>query len=383
MSQSNDTTPEAFAALIQDIRPELHRYSARMIGSVVDAEDVVVQEALTKAYVALPATEVANMRGWLFRIVHNKAIDHLRRADGQRLEHLDEQALLAEPDPPLEEGALVSLALSVFLKLPPKQRSCVILKDVIGYSLAEISELLDATVPEIKAALHRGRTRLRELAQNLDANTPAPSDEHERELLRRYVERFNARDFDSLRALLTDEVRLELFNRASRRGHVEVGEYFHRYDQSHDWQLALGAVEHRPAILVYNPHAPSAPPTYFMLIEWEGGQISLIRDYRYTPYVMRDAVVQKRALGDAGSPRDLLGGDAGGAAFFDDLRTVPSCSWAMRAVNTLTATVPPSPTIALQICRNLNRVYSILSRNYGKFVICNGSELLIDYGHAY
>jgi hypothetical protein len=45
--------------------------------------------------------------------------------------------------------------------------------------------------------------------------------------------------------------------------------------------------------------------------------------------------------------------------------------------------VPPSPTIALQICRNLNRVYSILSRNYGKFVICNGSELLIDYGHAY
>jgi RNA polymerase sigma-70 factor (ECF subfamily) len=295
MSQSNNPTLEAFEALVQTIRPELHRYSARMIGSVVDAEDVV-QEALAKAYVALPATEVANMRGWLFRIVHNKAIDHLRRADGQRLEHLDEHALLAEPDPPLEEGALVALALSVFLKLPPKQRSCVILKDVMGYSLAEISELLDATVPEIKAALHRGRARLRDLAQNLEANTQSPPDEHERELLKRYVERFNARDFDSLRAMLADEVRLELFNRTSRRGRAGVGDYFHRYDQSHDWQLALGTVENRPAILVYDPHTPSAPPTYFMLIAWEGGQVSLIRDYRYTPYVMRDIVVQNEAV---------------------------------------------------------------------------------------
>src|SRR3954465_1258064 len=84
-----------FKALVQEIRPELHRYCARMIGSVVDAEDVV-QEALTKAYASLPQTTVANMRGWLFRIAHNKAIDHLRRASQQRLEHLDEQALQAE-----------------------------------------------------------------------------------------------------------------------------------------------------------------------------------------------------------------------------------------------------------------------------------------------
>src|SRR5690242_10144654 len=68
--------PAEFEALIQDIRPELHRYCARMIGSVVDAEDLV-QEALAKAYAALPSTSVANMRAWLFRIAHNKAIDYL------------------------------------------------------------------------------------------------------------------------------------------------------------------------------------------------------------------------------------------------------------------------------------------------------------------
>src|SRR6266511_2610556 len=94
-----------FEELVKDIRPELHRYCARMIGSVVDAEDVV-QDALAKAFYALPTTSVANMRGWLFRIAHNKAIDHLRRSSHQHLEQLDEYPLLAEPDPPLEEQEL-------------------------------------------------------------------------------------------------------------------------------------------------------------------------------------------------------------------------------------------------------------------------------------
>ena len=283
-------TPAEFEALVQDIRPDLHRYCTRMIGSVVDAEDVV-QEALAKAYASLPTTSVANMRGWLFRIAHNKAIDHLRRASNQRMEHLDEHALFADPVPPLDERELVALALSVFLKLAPKQRSCVILKDVMGYSLADISELLDATVPEIKAALHRGRTRLRELAKSVTVDGPMPRDEPERELLARYIDRFNARDFDAVRAMLADEVRLDLINRTTRQGRAEVGEYFHRYAELDDWQLALGAVENRPAILFYDSREPASQPAYFILLTWDAGRVALIRDYRYVSYVIRDAAV--------------------------------------------------------------------------------------------
>jgi RNA polymerase sigma-70 factor (ECF subfamily) len=279
-----------FEELIKDIRPELHRYVARMVGSVVDGEDVV-QEALAKVYASLPTTSVANLRGWLFRIAHNKAIDHLRRANHQPMEYLDEEALLAEPDPPLEERELVAVALSVFLKLAPKQRSCVILKDVLGYSLADISELLDATVPEIKAALHRGRTRLRELAESVEVDAPAALDEHERELLAGYVDRFNARDFETVRAMLADEVQLDLIGRAKRRGVAEVNNYFHNYQQMDDWRLGLGLVEGRLAILVYDPHAGSPQPAYFILITWEDTQVSFIRDYRYARYVMRDAEI--------------------------------------------------------------------------------------------
>ena len=279
-----------FEELVKDIRPELHRYCTRMIGSVVDAEDVV-QDALAKAYYALGATSVVNMRAWLFRIAHNKAIDHLRRANQQPIEQLDEYPLIAEVEAPLEEQELVALALSVFLKLVPKQRSCVILKDVMGYSLAEISELLDATIPEIKAALHRGRERLRELSKGVEVEAPAQLDKQERQLLARYVDRFNARDFDAVRAMLADEVRLDLINRTKRRGVVEVGEYFHRYAQVDDWRLGLGTVDNRPAILVYDPHEAAMQPVYFMQLGWDDGQVCLIRDYRYVRYVMRDATV--------------------------------------------------------------------------------------------
>lgn len=280
-----------FEELVKDIRPDLHRYCARMVGSVIDGEDVA-QEALAKAYYALSSlTAPSNLRAWLFRIAHNKAIDYLRRADHQQAEYLDDYPAIVEPDQPLEAQELVATALAVFVQLAPRQRSCVILKDVMGYSLAEISELLDATVPEIKATLHRGRTRLRELARQVDVDTPMPLAAHERDLLARYVDRFNAHDFDAVRAMLADEVRLDLVNRAKSRGTAEVGQYLHNYERVADWHLAPGLVEGRPAILVFDPHADATQPAYCMLIEWAGAQVTSIRDYRYARYVLRDATI--------------------------------------------------------------------------------------------
>ena len=72
-------TREAFDRLLGEMRPKLHRYAARMTGSVIDGEDVV-QEALVKAIEAFPgAASIDDPEGWLFRIAHNAALDHLRR----------------------------------------------------------------------------------------------------------------------------------------------------------------------------------------------------------------------------------------------------------------------------------------------------------------
>jgi RNA polymerase sigma-70 factor, ECF subfamily len=280
-----------FEELIKDVRPDLHRYVAHMIGSVVDAEDVV-QEALAKAYYSLTETiSESNLRGWLFRIAHNKAIDHLRRYDNKNLEQLNEQFLMAEPDLPLEEQELVAIALSVFVKLAPRQRASVILKDVLGYSLAEISEILNATVPEIKALLHRGRTRLREVATTVEVGMPA-LDEHEHELLAQYASLFNARDFNAVRAMLAEEVRVDVIDRAKLHGVDDVvNNYFHNYQKTYDWHLSVGVVEGRAAILVHDPNEALERPAYFMLITWEKSLAFRIRDYRYARYVMHDARV--------------------------------------------------------------------------------------------
>ncbi len=279
---------ERFERLIEEMRPDLHRYAARMTGSIIDGEDVV-QEATIKAHASLPAlSSTTNLRGWLFRITYNKAIDHLRRNSHETMELLDEYAMIEDAGSSIEEKELAAMAMSMFRKLTPRQRSCVILKDILGYSVAEISELIDATVPEIKAMMHRGRTRLRELASVVDVSPPK-LDRSEQALLARYVDRFNARDFDAVRTMLADAVQLDLMGRQRKRGHAQVGDYYHNYEQIEGWCLGLGLVEHQPAILVYESDSASAQPVYFMLISWSGEQVSHIRDFRYARYAMRDA----------------------------------------------------------------------------------------------
>lgn len=280
-----------FDDLVRDIRPALHRYCARMTGSVIDGEDVV-QDALAKAYYALPTmTAVDNLRAWLFRIAHNRAIDHLRRYERLHSEPLDDHPPIADETAPFEAKEMSAMALSLFVELSPLQRSCVFLKDVLGHSLAEISELHGVSVTSVKAALHRGRKRLHALAERDEAHPTPNFDQADAQRLARYVERFNAHDFDALRAMLADDARLDLVGHAQRRGAVEVGDYFHRYEEVNDASLALGAVEGRVAILVHDRAEPETPPVYFILIDWNGEEIGTIRDYRYARHVIQDAAL--------------------------------------------------------------------------------------------
>ena len=210
-----------FDQLITSMRSKLHRYSARMMGSIVDAEDVV-QDALTKAYCLWPTTEVSNLEGWLLRIVHNQAIDYFRKAKRNPIDALDNEGYSPQVElaAPLEDAELARFALSIYLKLSPMQRGCVILKEVIGYSLEEISEMFDVSVGATKAALHRGRENLRMLANSVNCDVPLQLDEPAASLLSKYVERFSARDFDAVRAMLTDDVRLDLVERVKTSGHT-------------------------------------------------------------------------------------------------------------------------------------------------------------------
>jgi RNA polymerase sigma-70 factor, ECF subfamily len=281
----------AFDRLIGDLRPKLHRYCSRMTGSVIDGEDVL-QDALLKATSALPrAGTVDRPDRWLFRIAHNAALDFLRhRSRHDATTQADEEVdMIVDPVDALHQRLVVSSSLRTFMRLPASQRGCVILRDVLGYSVAETCEIMESTVPATKSAIQRGRARLRDLAAMTGDVEPPALSESDRARLVDYVDRFNAHDFDAIRAMLADDVRLDLVNRVQMSGRAQVGEYFHRYAQSDHWRFAAGFVDRRPAILVFDPNDDDGRPLYFVLVDFAENAITNIRDFLFAAYAIDDA----------------------------------------------------------------------------------------------
>jgi RNA polymerase sigma-70 factor (ECF subfamily) len=270
---------DEFLAMVAAIRPELHRYCARLTGSVIDGEDIV-QDALAKAFYALALTaELPPLRPWLFKIAHNAALDfcksHGRKLTEPRAELADVPDVDEAPDP-----FVTRLALARFLTLPVIQRSAVILKDVLGHSLEETAETMETSVMAVKAALFRGRARLREAAA-----MPGPIADDARRDLDRYAELFNRRDWDGLRAVVGEDCRLDLVSKSVRRGKA-VRQYFERYTKE-AVSLRVASLEGR---LVLAAHVDGAPePRYFIMLDFEDGHVVAIRDFRYVPYIARDA----------------------------------------------------------------------------------------------
>jgi RNA polymerase sigma-70 factor (ECF subfamily) len=285
--------PEALGRLMAELRPRLHRYCARMVGSAIDGEDVV-QEALAKAAEAFPAAgRIERPESWLFRIAHNAALDALRRRKRQAAVRSDiDLAGLADAGAAADVRVAAAASLAALLRLPAAQRSSVVLMDVLGHSLAETAEILAVSLPAVKAGLHRARARLRGLAAAPEGQAPSLA-AAERARLRAYADRFNARDFDALRDLLAEDVRLDLVNRTRLAGRKDVSVYFSRYGESSDWRFSPGPAEGRPALLVSDPTDTTGTISYVVLLDWADGWIAAIRDFRYAPYVMESLAVSR------------------------------------------------------------------------------------------
>jgi RNA polymerase sigma factor (sigma-70 family) len=277
-----------------ELRPELHRYCARLMGSVIDGEDVV-QDTLARALVALQELEEQGeatppLRPWLFRIAHNRALDLLRGRAVRKAEPIEAALDVADPAIPdpvevLMRQEAVKTAVSRFAELPTIQRCVVILKDVLDEPLTEIAALLDLTVDAVKGHLARGRARLREI--NAQAG-PLLKAQPASAAVARYVALFNRRDWDSLRALLADDVKLNQSSYPPRAGRAEVGRFFTIYDKFEGLWLAPAWLEGREVIAVFKDRA-DPKPSYMMWLEWRDGRISFIHDYRYVRYVVADA----------------------------------------------------------------------------------------------
>jgi RNA polymerase sigma-70 factor (ECF subfamily) len=273
----------AFLETVATLRPRLHRYCARMTGSVFDGEDVV-QEALFEAYRKLDTfAENRPLAPWLFRIAHNRCIDALRRRRVR--EGAEAGVQISESVEPVHTDSVgTGRALEyLVITLPPKERACVLLKDVFDYSLEEIAELVDSTVGGVKAALNRGRSKLAAIAA---APTPLPATRPSASrLLDLYVDRFNRRDWDGVRELISADARLNVADRFA--GRVADSPYFANYARLRAaWRMAVGEIDGTQVLIRFHDGPEGWKPAAVLHLEIADDRIVHIRDYGHCSWVL-------------------------------------------------------------------------------------------------
>ncbi len=287
LGSSLDALRASFLSDVHGLRPQLHRYCSRMTGSVLDGEDLV-QEVLAHAFFQLPTLrDRGALKSWLFRIAHNRCVTFLRRRKPEQdLEPIDDEAGYVPTDQ-AELRQEMSHALEMMVGcLTPKQRACVLLKDALDLSLDEVAGIVGTTRGGVKDALHRGRAKLR--AAEHDASPEPPAQENS-QLLRAYVDAFNARAWDELSTLIRSDARLELVG-------VDDGPLGNRYLTNYAalpwrWHLALALVDGEPMMVHYRLEPGSWRPHAAIRLSLSAQKVEVIRDYVHVDYLLEHSHV--------------------------------------------------------------------------------------------
>jgi RNA polymerase sigma-70 factor, ECF subfamily len=226
-----------FRRVVDDYSTELHAHCYRMLGSLHDAEDAF-QETLLRAWRGLPDfAGRSSLRTWLYKIATNACLDAIARRPKRLLpiDHGPPSDPKNDPGPPLTESTwiepypdeflgvsdgraapdaryeqreAVELAFIAALQhLPATQRAVLILREVLGFSAREASELLDTTVASVNSALQRARKAVEERLpeRSQQATLRSVGDERMRELVESYVDAWARGDVETLARLLAED----------------------------------------------------------------------------------------------------------------------------------------------------------------------------------
>jgi RNA polymerase sigma-70 factor (ECF subfamily) len=202
LSDGMDTRAEAFAS----VRPLLFSIAYRMVGSVMDAEDLV-QDAYLR-WEEAPETDVRSPRAYMTTIVTRLAINHLRSARAKRETYVGPwlpEPLVTEETPDTAELAeSLSMAFLVLLeRLAPIERAVFLLHEVFAFEYAEIARIVDKTEANCRQILARARRRLGAAHTRFEVD-PTQA----RRLVQRFTEAATGGDMDGLLAVLAEDITL-------------------------------------------------------------------------------------------------------------------------------------------------------------------------------
>src|SRR3954469_14062361 len=164
---------EAFRILHDRYRQRLFAYVRQMLSSCSrqDAEDVL-QDVFVRAYGALRNdNREMNVRAWLYRVAHNRCIDHLRRPIPPAAEIFEvSRKPLHDPVEEAQRREDLRRLVADVGQLPEQQRSALLMREIDGMTYADLASALDVTVPAVKSLLVRARVGLVEAAEARDAD---------------------------------------------------------------------------------------------------------------------------------------------------------------------------------------------------------------------
>ena len=274
----------AFAGVLAPYERSLFRHCYRMLGSGPDAEEAL-QDTLLRAWRRLDTFEASGALGaWLYRIATNVCLDSLRskraRVDPVSfgppnisgtapttpdleltwVEPVADDILTAPGDP---QGEIlrredISLAFVAALqRLPPRQRACLLLHDVLGFTQAEVADALGMSAASVNSLLFRARQAARPRGEesSLDISDPRVQD-----LLNRYLEAWRLADIDAFVALVAEDIRFsmpplsEWFEGVSAVGQF-VEQAIFSGARPYGVSLRAGWCNGQPAFGVYQPGA--------------------------------------------------------------------------------------------------------------------------------
>ena len=299
---------DAFRELTDRYRRELQLHIYRIVGSAQDAEDLV-QETLLAAWRGLEQFEGrATVRAWLYRIATNRSLDALRASRRrpeavQRMTEMPEPTRYGEPvwlepyadvliegipdeapgpEARYEAKEAIALAFVVGLQLlPPEQRAVLVLRDVLGFRVGEVAEMLDTTESSVHSALRRARAAFESrLPATGRERAPLPNSRGEREIVGRFVDAIQTVDIDGVVALLTDDAWLTMPPEPYEyQGPTAIGAFLRDRTLRRGTPLLVPTrANAQPAFGVYftTPQTEIARPYALLVLTLEGKRIDAI-----------------------------------------------------------------------------------------------------------